>query len=121
MVKLYDKNDNELSKVTKCIPKKVSIKSEKTLLNGQPLVQIIGDPENVYLIECISSYENMVKIQNISATGEKIKVKLEGVTEIGIIKGSTSWSRFNKGPIASRLYKGNFTISILVWGIYEKY
>jgi len=114
MAKLYDSSDNLLSKSVQVVPAKPGIKVENVLLDGQTDIQIIGDYRQEFEVAFYCPYAEMEAIQEISATGDTVKLTQEGTDYTCNILGAPDFRLSNRGIAANRYYEGKMTLGKVV-------
>lgn len=111
--KLYDASDNLLSKSLQVFPDPEAKRVVNTLMDGSVDLQIIGDPEYTYRIQCLVNYTAMVSLQTAYNTGAQVKLSHESALYDCIIKEKPVFRLYSRGITANRFYSVDLLLSVV--------
>lgn len=110
--KLYKSDGSTvLCKSIRVKPGKNIIKIEKTTLDGKPDIQTIGEAEQIFDIECLASYSNLLEIIDAAANVETVILNQGGISYNCFIKKTPRYSLKNMAAADNRYYQINMTLS----------
>ena len=103
-------NNTCAAHVLSVIPDQEAVKMENKTLNGKVHIQTLGDPIDLAVVRCLSTYTQWQNLTDAAAKSVPVYVDFEGDQYDGVITGNPSATIFTKGSRATRLYQVNFTL-----------
>ena len=79
--------------VTDAKPQQDTTEAEFTLLSGEQLIQVIGQPRHRHDLEFVVYGDQRATIDGYAADKTVLKLERHGVDHIGIIRGNPDWNQ----------------------------